>query len=170
MLKSTVFGRLERKKKPLGKKVCPPTETLPASAVSKRAQGNSKRQQGKHSLDSRFFCSQEKAKRVVIYRVHPNCTWKFKNSQLKLTLWNGTAGRVEHIRHAFQTTAPESACKADTTKYKGSRSSSWREPQLWPEAMTAYPKDESDAQPWNDTKPVELSNTWSSSALTECYG
>lgn len=53
---------------------------------------------------------------MVIYRVQPNCTRKFKNSQLKLTLWNGTEVRVERVRHAFQTTAPESACEADTVQ------------------------------------------------------
>lgn len=72
-----------------------------------------------------------------MYHVQPNCTWKFKNSQLKLTLWNGTEVRVERIRHAFQTTAPESACKANTVQSTKGQEAPLREHQLWPGGQLA---------------------------------
>lgn len=77
--------------------------------------GNTKRQHGK-AESGFYFRVLRKKQRVVIHRIRPNCTQKFKSSQLKLTLWNGTEVRVERIRHAFQTTAPEPACEANTVQ------------------------------------------------------
>ena len=79
--------------------------------------------------------------------------------------------RVERIRHAFQTMAPESACEADTVQStKGQEVLLKGNPSFDQEPRQACPKDECGTQPQNDIKAVELSNTWSSPALIACYG